>query len=491
MTTPFMLFAEAIAPSSGPAPTWTDKEVMVAILGLVGASIPVIWGVVKFCTIGTLKQLQEAKDRISQLERASYNEPGDIFDDIRQRAEDAEEKAAVAVLAKVALQDEVARLEAKAADLRKEADGYRQVSEAIRGELAGATAERDTAAGERDATLEQLETERRRIRKAADKDGAIWGEKVLASRAVEFKPLDPDGRRTPIVSVLNLKGGVGKTTAVTNLGSAFAHLGYRVLLVDLDLQGSLTGMFLDEKRQREVHEQQLLIGDFLEAAFDSEFPKLDDYAVPLDLPTNCAIVPTTDELAYAEMSLNVRWFLRDSKRDPRFLLRKELHLRRVTNAYDIVLLDCPPLLNVSCVNALAASDFVLVPTIPSKQSADRVVTLVRRVKDLHQSVNAALGVMGIFGNRTKQSVLTSDERAILTGLRDKCLDVYGHPVPLFETFVRQSADVRASEEERSPFGPGDAMFDPFTDLAREVESRLPMFCRTSKAVATPAEEVTT
>src|SRR5262249_12287855 len=154
------------------------------------------------------------------------------------------------------------------------------------------------------------------------------------------------------------------------------------LLIDLDLQGSLTNLFMSEPEQEDAFKNEKLVGDFFDAAFDAEHPNLMDYTVPIPgFATESALVPTTDVQAYAEMNLSVRWFLRDSNRDPRFLLRKELHLKRITNTFDIVLIDCPPLINVSCVNALAASDFVLVPVLPSAQSTSRVPTLLERLRD--------------------------------------------------------------------------------------------------------------
>lgn len=87
-----------------------------------------------------------------------------------------------------------------------------------------------------------------------------------------------------------------------------------------------------------------MLSDFLAASFGAEFPNLLDYTTAILPDAKSAIVPTTDGLAYAETNLTIRWLLREANRDPRFLLRKELHLRRITGNYDIVLLDCPPLM---------------------------------------------------------------------------------------------------------------------------------------------------
>jgi cellulose biosynthesis protein BcsQ len=217
-----------------------------------------------------------------------------------------------------------------------------------------------------------------------------------------------------------------------------------------------------------------------------EFPNILDYAVPVLQDYGCSLVPTTDEMVYSETNLTVRWYLKDSKRDPRFLLRKELQFRRVTNEFDIVLLDCPPFINISCVNALAASDYVLVPVMPSKQATDRVTILMHRLKEFHDNLNTDLKVMGFFANRNKESELTSDERNRMSALRDKCHDTWA-AAPCFKASIRQSVEIRMTEDERRPLCPDDDLYSSFVRLAKEVEDLVPMFCRPAQRVAAREE----
>jgi cellulose biosynthesis protein BcsQ len=125
-----------------------------------------------------------------------------------------------------------------------------------------------------------------------------------------------------------------------------------VLLLDLDLQGSLAGLFLPGKAQEDLYNNEKMLADFSASSFGAEYPNLLDYTAPILSEGKSGLVPTTDGLAYAETNLTIRWVLREGNRDPRFLLTRELQLKRITNAYDVVLLDCPPLMNVCCVNAL-------------------------------------------------------------------------------------------------------------------------------------------
>jgi cellulose biosynthesis protein BcsQ len=457
---------QLIADSQTHSPSgWTDKEVLVYVLGAVGGTlfvmVPIAWTVVRMLAGKAMRRAAKLEAEVRSLKG------GTDGTELQKDLKDATTK--------------VAHLEATLIQVRAQAEGFEKAVKGLEGE-------RDELRVERDEAREQYLAEQRRIRKAIEKDGVTWTEKVLSS-APEFKPLDPEGRKTPIISLLNLKGGVGKTTNTANLGAALARRGWRVLLIDLDLQGSLTSLFLNPAAQDELHKKRRLVGDFLEASYDGEFPNLpEEYAVPVLPGFDCHLVPTTDEMAYAETNLTVRWYLKETKRDPRFLLRRELQLKRVTNEFDIVLLDCPPFINISCVNALAASDYVLVPVMPSKQATDRVTILMQRLKEFHDNLNTDLKVMGFFANRTKESELTIGEKNRLSALRDKCKDTWA-AAPCFDAFIRQSAEIRESEDERRPLGPTDELHSAFLRLAQEVEERLPMFCRPTTPVVQKKEAV--
>lgn len=231
------------------------------------------------------------------------------------------------------------------------------------------------------------------------------------------------------------------------------------------------------RREADQHLKTRLLSDFLAASFGAEYPNLLDFTCPILPEQKSALVPTTDNLAYAETNLTIRWLLREGNRDPRFLLRKELQMKRITNQYDIVLMDCPPIINVCCVNALAASDYVLIPILPSKQATSRVPVLLRRLKEFREKINPELKIMGILANRTHWSELTSDEKNRLSGLRVECRDEWGTEIALFDTTIRQSTAIRAAEDEHRPLLPQNETYHLFEELAKEVDSRFPTFCK--------------
>jgi cellulose biosynthesis protein BcsQ len=367
--------------------------------------------------------------------------------------------------------------------LKQKVEQQTETNKALAGELAETKQRLEAQTDETGKTVmelgekaRELSTMENRLHRAYQKDGQTWIERVRAN-APEFKRLDPDERRMPIISVVNLKGGVGKTTITANLAAALDAMGWRVLLLDLDLQGSLSGLFLSDADLAQRGKENRLLDDFLESSFDAEHPKLPDYVHPI-LSGRSGLVPASDNLFYAESNLTIRWQLRDGTRDPRFLLRKELHLKRICNNYDIVLMDCPPVFNVCCVNALAASDYVLAPILATKQSTIRVPALLKRLKEFRDNVNSDLHVMGIVANRTWRSELTSDEANRLTALADISRDTYGTTVPLFESFIRNSSsEIRAAEDEHRPLTEGDGTYRLFVELANEVASNLPNFCK--------------
>jgi cellulose biosynthesis protein BcsQ len=456
-----LLFAQ------GDSSTWTEKELLFAIGSTLAVTISVVLVIIKLMAARHKMELKKATAEIARLEKkldgGNGASLGPAVADLQQKLQQA--------------QQEVGQLQVAYANSEDTGQTKNLTIERLETDL--------KSLGE---TLEQhrsdLATERRRIQKALRKDGQTWTERVLAS-APDFKPLDPDDRRTPIISVLNLKGGVGKTTITANLGAALDAMGYRALLLDLDLQGSLTGLFLSELEQEQLRSESHLLEDFLEASFGKEYPNLIDYVKPI--LSASGLLPTADTLAYAETNLAIRWLLKEGNRDPRFLLRKELQLKRVTGRYDVVLLDCPPLVNVCCVNAMAASDYVLIPILPSSQATARVPVLLRRVCEFRDNINSAIKVLGIVANRTQRSELTHDEESRLLLLRDQSRDILGHDVPLFDTFIRQSVEVRIAEDSHRPLRPEDTMFEAFHELAREVVLHFPSFCHPNRPLPATKE----
>jgi cellulose biosynthesis protein BcsQ len=337
----------------------------------------------------------------------------------------------------------------------------------------GLSADLETLRDEAETLQRKLTASGNRIKRALKLEGRMWEEKVLRG-APQFRPLSD--RRSPILSLLNLKGGVGKTTLTAHLGSALSQRGYRVLMVDLDLQGSLSSLFIAPDLLTRRFDEKRVLQHLLLSAVDRAKTNLLEYAAPV-LDNRSAIVPATDRLAYAELNLSIQWLLRTCRRDTRFLLRKALHQKRVTNRFDVILLDCPPLMNTCCVNALAASDYVLVPVLPSRKAAERVPQLLYELRRLCAVVNPDLQVAGLVANRTHSTVLTAKEQDIWGFMLRQCQDRWEQPVHAFQTVIRQNKEVQDTESEFVAPGEGSELRETFHRLAAELEARLPGDCR--------------
>jgi len=335
---------------------------------------------------------------------------------------------------------------------------------------------------ELDRRQRELDRIARQTKAALKLEGNLWAARAL-QKVRKFRPLE--ARQCPIVTVLNLKGGVGKTTITGQLGIAMARRGHRVLMLDLDLQGSLSQMFMDYTTLEQLAAEKRLIHHFLRAAATNPKVKLKEYVQPVatipDSDGCLDIVAASDDLAYAEFSLTLNWLLKQGDRDNRFLLRRAVQLLDVCNDYDLVLIDCPPLVNMSCINALAASDYLLIPVTLGQRSMDRVPALLKRfLRDerFRKSINHSLHVLGLVANRVQREGMTSAERSAWDQLAVWCQEAYDQNVKRFDTAILQlDKDIRQSEAVGA-LPPADGRLAQLFDaLAAEIEQELPNECR--------------
>lgn len=210
---------------------------------------------------------------------------------------------------------------------------------------------------------------------------------------------------TRIISIANRKGGVGKTTTVINLGVALAQMKQKTLLIDLDPQGALSaGVGIDAANQEDTIYTLLM---------DDEFPA-NQITTPIQAYLD--LIPANADLSAAEIELIPE-------------IRRELILRRVLEPfdgwYDFILIDCPPSLNLLTINALCASQEVIVPLQCEHFATRGIQMMLDTIDRIRGRLNPELELRGILA--TMYSTGTIHAREVLEEIRstfgDRVFDV--------------------------------------------------------------------
>lgn len=269
-----------------------------------------------------------------------------------------------------------------------------------------------------------------RVRSAINNPGGLW-----ITEPIEH-PDNYQGRilsSIPIITVANLKGGVGKTTISANLAAHLATAdtvkegGGVVLLIDFDFQGSLSSMMdLPDAQRRPNAQEDSLASQLLDA---NRVRGASD-AWPHRVNQNLRCVPAYYDLAQAENRIMIEWLIEDRPHAMPYALADALHDQAVQDPFDAIIIDAPPRLTTSMIQSLCASTHVLIPTIMDRLSAEAVTTFVDQIETLKaRGICPYLNYAGIIGNDVGQG---GDPEGTARTMIDGLIDSGHEDVPLLD-----------------------------------------------------------
>ena len=338
----------------------------------------------------------------------------------------------------------------------------------LREEMMQSEQDRNEAERERTKIAEELSSLQDRLTALESFDGKLWEQDNTTPHPLFVTAAE---RHTRFISVVNLKGGVGKTTLTSNIGVSLARRNHRVLLVDLDFQGSLTRLCTaDPDQLLDIIQKKKTAARLLDGKADPEL--LDEVTQPIRHPNLlnhiCDFIPADESLAEAELRAQALWLITKTP-DARFLFRQLFHSKHLLSKYDFVLFDCPPRLTTACVNALGCSDFLLVPVLLEQGSVEALPRTINWLTRLPHVSRAKL--LGVVANRVDfyGPKPVSSQQAIYAYLPETLKRFGFHGDDIFHAIIKNSRKIEEVANKGQIAATQDVGADLFAEVTSEIE----------------------
>ena len=253
-----------------------------------------------------------------------------------------------------------------------------------------------------------------------------------------------------VISIMNKKGGVGKTTTSTTLASILASKGKKVLLIDYDGQGNATEKIgIEDKEHLKITLNDVLNKIILE----EELPKKEEYIINLK-DQNLDVIPANNELYALQNNL--------VNADYRELILKQL-IDELREDYEYIIIDCLPTLGTVLKNAMVASDYIVLVTNPETMSIDALPDMIKNINSIKRKGNPALTIVGILV--TKADGRTNSEKVMMQELND----TLGKEYYIFDSVVPATVKIEEAQAMKTTINyydnasPATKAYIAFTD----------------------------
>lgn len=244
-----------------------------------------------------------------------------------------------------------------------------------------------------------------------------------------------------VISLLNHKGGVGKTTSTINIGAGLVELDKRVLVLDLDPQANLS-------LSLGVGRQPTTLYEALRGEAD---------LAPVNIRPGFDIVPSTLDLSGAEMEL-----INEAGRE--YILRELLE--GVRDAYDFVIIDCPPSLGLLTLNALTSSEYVLIPLQTEFLALQGLAKIKQVIQKVKLRLNKKLEIIGVL------PTMYDGRKVLNRDVVETIQKYFGHLV--FNTYIRDNvalAEAPAQRQDIFSYSGSSSGAEDYLNLAKEILER--------------------